>query len=135
MDRTAAIERIRKESDAVRALGATALYIFGSTSREEANARSDVDIFVEYDATKRFSLMDLAGIKVLLEDALGVDVDITPATACTRSFGGASSNRRSAFSNVPRLVRPALLSILNAIEESKPRWRASCWRTIPATGS
>jgi predicted nucleotidyltransferase len=77
MDKTAAIAGIRKKTDAVRAFGATSLYLFGSTARDEAVADSDLDVFVEYDPTKKFSLIDLAGIKVILEEELGVEVDVT----------------------------------------------------------
>ena len=61
----------------MRAFGATALYVFGSIARDEAKTDSDIDVFVEYDAAKTFSLLDLAGIKVLLEEELGIEVDVT----------------------------------------------------------
>ena len=77
MDRTAAIDSIRRKTEAVRAFGATALYVFGSIARDEAKTDSDIDVFVEDDAAKTFSLLDLAGIKVLLEDELGIEVDVT----------------------------------------------------------
>lgn len=77
MNKAAALATIRKNEDAVRALGATSLYVYGSTTRDEASPNSDIDLFVEYDPSSRFSLLDLAGIKVLLEEQLGVEVDIT----------------------------------------------------------
>ena len=73
MKKAAAIATLRKNKDAVRALGATSLYVYGSTSRDEATAASDVDVFIEYDPSTRFSLLE----KILLEEKLGVDVDIT----------------------------------------------------------
>ena len=69
--------KLRDNIEGVRAFGATSLYIFGSTARDEAEAQSDIDVFVEYDPSAKFSLLDLAGIKVLLEEELGVEVDIT----------------------------------------------------------
>jgi predicted nucleotidyltransferase len=77
MQRDEAISKMRENVDAVRALGATSLFVFGSTARDEASADSDLDVFVEYDPAKKFSLFDLAGIKVLLEEKLGVEVDVT----------------------------------------------------------
>lgn len=77
VNKTTTIAQIQASEGAVRALGATSLYVYGSTARDEAGAKSDVDIFVEYDPTTRFSLLDLAGIKVLLEEKLGVEVDVT----------------------------------------------------------
>lgn len=61
----------------MRRLGATALFIFGSTARDEATTTSDLDIFIDYDSSKKFSLLDLAGIQQLLEDELAIHVDIT----------------------------------------------------------
>ena len=77
MLRATALANLRTKEKAVRELGATSLYLYGSTARDEAESASDIDVFVEYDPAKRFSLLDLAGIKVLLEDELGVQVDIT----------------------------------------------------------
>lgn len=58
-------------------MGATSLYLFGSTARNEQSQDSDLDLFIDYDAGRRFSLIDLVGIKQLLEEAMAVDVDLT----------------------------------------------------------
>ena len=72
-----AIAKLEGCAAAVRARGATSLYLFGSTGRDEAGPESDVDLFLDYDAARKFSLLDLAGIKNLLEDRLGARVDLT----------------------------------------------------------
>jgi|SRR5580658_5665392 len=77
MRKNAAITALEQQADAVRALGATSLYLFGSTARDAASAESDLDLFVEYDCDGRFSLVELVGIKQLLERRLGVPVDLT----------------------------------------------------------
>jgi predicted nucleotidyltransferase len=77
MHRTDAIERLRQHADAVKARGATSLYLFGSTVRDEAETGSDLDLFIDYDSTRKFSLVDLVGIKLFLEEKLGVDIDLT----------------------------------------------------------
>ncbi len=77
MDRMDAINRLRDSADAVRTLGATSLYLFGSTVRGEARSDSDLDLFIDYDPGSRFNAFDLVGIKLLLEDRLGAAVDIT----------------------------------------------------------
>jgi predicted nucleotidyltransferase len=51
--------------------------MFGSTSRDEAASKSDLDLFIEYDRNSRFSLVELVGIKQLLERRIGVPVDVT----------------------------------------------------------
>lgn len=77
MDRIDAINRLRDSADAVRTLGATSLYLFGSTVRDEARPDSDLDLFIDYDPGSRFNAFDLVGIKLLLEDRLGTAIDIT----------------------------------------------------------
>ena len=77
MKRRDAIGALREQADAIKALGATSLYLFGSTSRDSASAASDIDLFVDYDPGGRFSLIELVGIKQLLERRLGVAVDVT----------------------------------------------------------
>jgi predicted nucleotidyltransferase len=81
MNRTDAILRLRQTEDAVRGMGATALYLFGSTVRDEAQSASDLDIFIDYDAEGRFSLLDLVGIKQHLEEELALAVDVTTRTS------------------------------------------------------
>ena len=77
MNRVDAINRLRQTADAVKDMGATALYLFGSTIRDEAGKESDLDLFVDYDPDSRFNAFDLVGIKLLLEQKLQVAVDVT----------------------------------------------------------
>nr|CAD6422398.1 DNA polymerase III subunit beta [Rhizobium sp. Q54] len=77
MKRSEAIEKLRAQADAIRARGATSLYLFGSVARDEAGETSDLDLFIDYDASKKFSLVDLVGIKIYLEDELSTEVDVT----------------------------------------------------------
>ena len=72
-----AVAALRTQADAVRALGATALYLFGSTVRDDAGPGSDIALFIDYDRNSRFSLIELVGISQLLERRLGVPVDVT----------------------------------------------------------
>ena len=77
MKRTDAIRKLKQHAQAVKSMGATSLYLFGSTARNEAMASSDLDIFIDYDSGRRFSLIDLVGIKQFLEEELEVEVDVT----------------------------------------------------------
>jgi predicted nucleotidyltransferase len=77
MKKAEAIEKLRRQADAIRALGATSLYLFGSVARDEAGPDSDLDLFINYDESKKFSLVDLVGIKLFLEDELAADIDVT----------------------------------------------------------
>jgi predicted nucleotidyltransferase len=53
--------------------------VFGSFVRGEATGDSDLDLVVELD--EGASLLDLAGIKVDLEDLLGLSIDVTTYNA------------------------------------------------------
>jgi hypothetical protein len=77
MNRTEAIGALKPFADAIKSRGATSLYLFGSSARDSAGPASDLDLFVDYDPAKKFSLVDLVDIKFYLEDRLGVPVDIT----------------------------------------------------------
>lgn len=77
MTRDEIIARIRKHADAIRAEGATSLYLFGSAAREDMGPASDIDVFVDYDPESRFSLLNLSGIRLILMDELSREVDIT----------------------------------------------------------
>ena len=48
--------------------------IFGSLAKGEESRESDVDILVEFETGK--SLLDLAGLKIELEETLGRKVDV-----------------------------------------------------------
>ncbi|UCI05975.1 nucleotidyltransferase family protein [Mesorhizobium sp. B1-1-8] len=77
MSRNEVIERLRKNADAIRGMGATSLYLFGSAARGDARSDSDLDLFIDYDPVRRFSLIDLVGIKQFLEEKMSAEIDIT----------------------------------------------------------
>ncbi|RWO25221.1 MAG: DNA polymerase III subunit beta [Mesorhizobium sp.] len=58
-------------------MGATSLYLFGSAARDDAQPDSDLDLFIDYDPARRFSLIDLVGIKQFLEEKMSTEIDIT----------------------------------------------------------
>lgn len=60
--------KILKRYDVLRAA------VFGSFARGEINKDSDIDILVEFKGPK--SLLDLAGLKIELEEELGRKVDV-----------------------------------------------------------
>lgn len=79
MNRDDAIARIKNAEQAIRAYGASALYLFGSTARNEAKPTSDVDIFIDSDPKKPLGFIEFFGLEELLEDTLSAKVDL-----CTR---------------------------------------------------
>ena len=77
MNRTQTVAKLKSYADAIKALGATSLFLFGSTARNGNNSNSDLDLFVDYDPNGKFNALDLVDIKFLLEDRLGLEVDVT----------------------------------------------------------
>lgn len=77
MNKIEAIAELQRHAEAIKALGATSLFLFGSVARNEPEATSDLDLFIDYDRDSRFNAFDLVGIKQYLEHELGIDVDVT----------------------------------------------------------
>jgi predicted nucleotidyltransferase len=77
MKRADAIRKLKTFATALRARGATSLYLFGSTARNQAARTSDIDLFIDYDPRGKFNAFDLVAAKRLLQEGLGVDVDLT----------------------------------------------------------
>ncbi len=70
MTRAEALRKLRDQAGAIKALGVTSLYLFGSTARNKADARSDIDLFIDCDPRGRFNALDLVAAKRLLEESL-----------------------------------------------------------------
>jgi hypothetical protein len=75
MRRDEAIELLRRHQSEIAAHGVRALYLFGSTRRDEAGPDSDVDLFIDY--ARGFSLLDLVAVKEQIDEILGVRADLT----------------------------------------------------------
>jgi predicted nucleotidyltransferase len=99
MNKREAIAKLKCHANAVKALGATSLYLFGSVARDEAKSRSDIDLFIDYDPESKFSLLELVGIKLLLEAKFGVQVDVTTRDSLQRCCATILSNRPCAYSD------------------------------------
>jgi predicted nucleotidyltransferase len=76
MERERAIEILQSRAAEARGLGATALYLFGSTARGQATEGSDIDMFIDYDP-ETFSFVELIRLRDSLSQALGRPADLT----------------------------------------------------------
>lgn len=76
MKKVEAIRRLKPFEHRLRARGIKALYLFGSTARDEAGEASDLDLLYEYDPSRKFSLFDQAGAMLELSDELGAKVGL-----------------------------------------------------------
>ena len=75
MGRQEIIDRIRENAEAVRRLGATALYIYGSRARGDERPDSDLDVYVDFDPD-RFGFVELAELEDMLSSELGIKVQL-----------------------------------------------------------
>ena len=74
MQLAAAIQALEAHRAALSERGVGEVRIFGSTARGEATETSDLDIIV--DLTREMGLFEFIGIKLFLEECLGVEVDL-----------------------------------------------------------
>jgi hypothetical protein len=74
MDKESVIRILRAHEAELRAEGVSHVYLFGSVARGEADEKSDVDLFFDYD-DPTFSLIDLARLKRQFADILETRVD------------------------------------------------------------
>jgi len=75
MKRNEAIARLQAHEAELKRLGVKALYMFGSTARDEASAKSDVDLFFDYEKGK-LGLFELMDVKDYAARILDRDADI-----------------------------------------------------------
>ena len=78
MDKDAVIEKLRAHEAELRAQGVSHVFLFGSVARGEADEKSDVDLFYDYDP-QRFGFLEFMRIRELAPDIVGIQsVDIMP---------------------------------------------------------
>jgi predicted nucleotidyltransferase len=76
MDRETTITTLQAHQSELQKLGVQALYLFGSTARNEARENADIDLFFDYQKGK-FSLIDLIDVRETTTRILGRPADIT----------------------------------------------------------
>jgi len=66
--------------------GVTFIGLFGSQAKKTAKPDSDVDILVEFEKGKKYTLFDLGGIKTDLENKLKKNVDLVTPNSISPSL-------------------------------------------------
>ena len=87
MTRDEIIARIRANADLIKARGVVHLALFGSRMRGDHRPDSDLDVLVDIDpSVKKFSLIDLAGVCLVLEEMLVLDTNIEERSGLSPRF-------------------------------------------------
>jgi len=86
MRRDEAIATLKAEEVRLRSAGAAAIYLFGSTARDDGFASSDVDVLLELPPSSSFSLLDLSAMQDLLVGLLQQSVDVVVSDGLRGSF-------------------------------------------------
>jgi len=82
MNQAALIEVLRTYDAALRANGATGLFIFGSRAAGRQRPDSDLDLFIDYNPESKIpSMFRLMQIEEEISEALGIPVTITTRNA------------------------------------------------------
>ena len=86
MNRSEIIDRIRENEAAIRAEGVVHLAIFGSRARGDARSDSDLDVLIEVSPDRRFSLLNLSGVGLLIEDVTGLTTQVVLERSAEAGF-------------------------------------------------
>jgi predicted nucleotidyltransferase len=80
MRRDDVITTLQANADTIRGFGVTALYLYGSTARDEAGDLSDIDLFADVDYS-RFGFVPYMELRNFLADLFRRNVDVTTRNA------------------------------------------------------
>jgi hypothetical protein len=75
-ERERVVRAIRAHEADLRALGVTRLWLFGSVARGDARSDSDVDVLIDIAPGRKFSLLDLAAVRLALCALLGREAGV-----------------------------------------------------------
>ena len=74
--RDAIVAALQAHASEIRRQGVTSLALFGSRAHGEARRDSDLDVLIEYDRDRPFTLYDLVRVERLLKGLTGLEVHV-----------------------------------------------------------
>ena len=69
--------KLRQQRSGLHELGVTSVSIYGSRARGDNRHDSDLDLLIDYDHSRKFSLFDLVRVERVLADAIRLVVQVT----------------------------------------------------------
>ncbi len=75
-DLAAVVATLKANAAELREAGVTGLVLFGSRVRGDARSSSDLDVMIEYDDTRPFTLYELLDVQHLLERLTSLKVHV-----------------------------------------------------------
>ena len=76
IERDQLVSRLRALRPIFEREGVTSMALIGSRARGDNRPDSDIDLTIEVDARRKFSILDLIGVKHIVEDNLGLGADV-----------------------------------------------------------
>jgi predicted nucleotidyltransferase len=86
LDREELIAELQRLRPAFEREGVKHMALFGSRARRDNRPDSDVDLLIEVDNSKKFSLLELAGVYGIIEDELGLESSLVMRRSLEEDF-------------------------------------------------
>lgn len=82
-DLIAELQRLRPE---LEGRGITHMALFGSRARRDNRPDSDIDLVVEIESNRKFSMLDLIGAELFIGDNVGLEANMFMRRSLNDSF-------------------------------------------------
>jgi len=92
MQKNELLASIRALQPRLEAEGVDHIALFGSRARGDNGPASDVDLLIEVDSARLFSLLDLIGVEHMVEEATGISANALMRRSLERDFAAAIAN-------------------------------------------